>query len=106
MLGGALLAVVMGVSGFTYASQSSDDDTPLTGDSLERASGAALDATGGGDVVDSELGDDGASYSVEVRLPDGSQVEVDLDENYVVIGQEVDDDSADATGDDDGQDDD
>jgi len=31
-------------------------------------------------------------HSVEVRLGDGSQVEVNLDENFNVIGQAADDD--------------
>ena len=39
----------------------------------------ALEHTGGGTVTESEIGDDGAAYSVEVRLADGSQVEVNLE---------------------------
>ena len=37
------------------------------------------------------MGDEGAAYGVEIRLGDGSQVEVNLDENCQVIGQEADD---------------
>ena len=37
-------------------------------------------------------GDDGAAYSVEVRLADGTQGEVNLDGNFDVIGQATDDD--------------
>ncbi|MDA0353605.1 MAG: hypothetical protein O3A10_15570 [Chloroflexi bacterium] len=48
-----------------------------------------------------EVGDDGAAYEVEVRLADGSQVEVALDEHFVVTGSELDDDSGDAAEDDD-----
>ena len=44
--------------------------------------------------TETETGDDGAAYSVEVELADGSQVEVNLDENFDVIGQESDDDGA------------
>jgi hypothetical protein len=40
------------------------------------------------------MGDDGAAYSVEVRLEDGGQVEVNLDERFTVIGQANDDDGA------------
>ncbi len=48
--------------------------------------------TGGGTVTETETGDDGAVYSVEIELDDGRQVEVNLDENFDVIGQETDDD--------------
>lgn len=70
-----------------------DDDEPLTGSALEQATAAALASTGGGEVVGSEAGDDeGAIYEVEVLLPDGSQVEVQLDESFGVIATDADDD--------------
>jgi hypothetical protein len=43
-------------------------------------------------VIETEVGDDGAAYGVEVRRADGSVVEVELDENFAVIGQEADED--------------
>jgi hypothetical protein len=43
-------------------------------------------------VLETEAGDDGAAYGVEVRLPDGRQVEVTLDQSLKVVGQEPDDD--------------
>ncbi len=88
--GGAVaLALVGGGAGFAAAS--SGDDEPLAGPALEQASAAALEHTGGGTVVDSEIGDDGAAYSVEVRRADGSVVEVSLDARFRVIGEEADD---------------
>jgi hypothetical protein len=54
--------------------------------------------------VETEVGDDGAAYGVEVRKSDGSVVEVNLDEEFNVIGSERDDDEAneaDEAGDDD-----
>jgi hypothetical protein len=72
-----------------------DDDKPLTGSTLEKARAAALEHSGGGTVVETEAGDDGAAYGVEVRLDDGTVVEVNLDENFDVIGQETDDDGPD-----------
>ena len=45
-----------------------------------------------GPVTETEIGDDGAAYGVEVRLSDGRQVEVNLDRDYHVVGQETDDD--------------
>ena len=76
-------------AGFAVAA-GGDDERPLTGTSLEKATAAALAHTGGGTVT--EVGDDGAAYGVEIRLADGRQVEVNLDESFVVIGQENDDD--------------
>lgn len=69
-----------------------DSDTPLSGADLDQAVAAALAHTGGGDVTETELGDDGAAYGVEIRLADGSQVEVNLDVEFNVIGSEGDDD--------------
>lgn len=96
------LTVVGGGTGIAIATGSSDD-APITGSALDEATTAALAETGGGTVIETEVGDDGAAYSVEVRLDDGSQVEVNLDENFVVIGQAGDDDG---TGQDAGQDED
>jgi hypothetical protein len=69
-------------------------EKPLTGSALDKASAAALEHTGGGTVTETEAGDDGAAFGVEIRLDDGSQVEVSLDENFKVIGQAADDDGA------------
>ena len=91
---GVAVAVVLvgGGTGAALAATSGDDEEPLTGSTLERAVDAALEETGGGTVVETEAGDDGAAYSVEVRLDDGSEVEVNLDEDFTVIGHETDDD--------------
>jgi len=91
--GGAVaLAVIGGSAGFAVAS--SGDDEPLTGSALEQATAAALERTGGGTVVETEVGDGGAAYGVEVRLDDGSVVEVSLDASFQVIGQDADDDGS------------
>ena len=73
-----------------------DSETPITGDALARASAAALEFTGGGRVTGTEVGDEESLYEVEVTLPDGTQVDVQLDENFAVVGSE-----ADGTGDED-----
>jgi len=67
-------------------------DAPLTGSDLDRAVAAALAHTGGGTVTDSEVGDDGAAYAVEIVRPDGHQVEVELDAGFTVVGDALDDD--------------
>jgi uncharacterized membrane protein YkoI len=92
----AALAVLVGAvsAGIAIAAGAGGDDQPLTGSTLAKATAAALASTGGGTVVESEVGDDGAAYEVEVRLADGSQVEVQLDSSFDVIGSEADDDGA------------
>ncbi len=97
------LAVIGGGAGVVVATTVGDDDQPITGPALDKAIEAALAHTGGGTVTETEVGDAGAAYGVEVRLDDGSPVEVNLDENFNVIGQEADDDGA---GDQDGANDD
>lgn len=67
-----------------------DNDAPITGPALERASQAALDHTGEGRVTDTEVGDEEGFYEVEVTLEDGGQVDVHLDEDFTVIGDEAD----------------
>lgn len=89
----ALVVAAVAVStGFAIAAASGDDDKPLTGATLDRATAAALQHVGGGTVTETEAGDDGAAYSVEIRRKDGTQVEVNLDESFRVIGTERDDD--------------
>lgn len=88
---GALALLLAGGGAGAAVAAGGDDDRPLTGETLQRASAAALQATGGGTVIETESGDDGAAYGVEVRLPDGREVEVNLDEAFAVIGQEPDD---------------
>lgn len=85
------LAVAM-VGGIAAAASDGDADQELTGTTRDRAVAAALAATGGGTVLETEAGDDGAAYTVEVRTPDGSVVEVQLDAGFTVTGAVADDD--------------
>ena len=93
--GGLALALVGGGAGVAIATGAGDKDRPLTGSTLHRARAAALKFTGGGTVTETEAGDDGAAYGVEVRLDDGRVVEVRLDANFQVLGHEADDDGSD-----------
>jgi hypothetical protein len=96
-IGGGALAVALIGGGTGVAIAKGGDDRRLTGSALEKATAAALQRTGGGTVIETEAGDDGAAYGVEIRLDDGRMVEIGLDANFQVIGQESDDDgSADA----------
>ncbi len=72
-----------GASGQPGASVDKDD---LVGDELSQASEAAIKAAGGGTVVDAERSDDADHrFEVEVRLEDGTEVDVDLDESFGVV---------------------
>jgi uncharacterized membrane protein YkoI len=68
------------------------DERAISGTALERASAAALDHTGGGRVTETETGDEESYYEVEVTRDDGSQVDVQLDRDFEVVGSEGDDD--------------
>ena len=98
----AAAATVIAVSAGVGIAVTGGDDQPLTAQIRERAVAAALAHTGGGEVTETELGDGSAAYEVEVVLPDGSQVEVQLDERFSVIGSEADDDGPGEAEDDDG----
>lgn len=101
----ATIAVLGAIAGTGYAIANGGDEEPLTGDTYDRAVAAALAVYPDGEVTETEIGDDGAAYEVELRLPDGSQVEVQLDDGFKVLGSEPDDDGANGA-DDDGADDD
>ena len=94
-------ALAIGGAAATISVATGSDDQPLEGSDLERATAAALSHTGEGTVVDSELGDGGAAYEVEVRLADGNVVEVQLDHLFEVSGSAADDDSGETSTDDD-----
>ena len=89
LLAAAGLAVAV-TGAVAAAATDGDTDQELTGSTRHRAVAAALATTGGGTVLETEAGDDGA-YGVEVRRSDGRQV--DLDKAFKVITQEPDDDT-------------
>ena len=95
LMGGALAIVVVGAGTGLAIANTGDDDQPLTGSALDQATAAALEHTGGGTVIETEVGDDGAVFGVEIRLDGGRVVEVSLDGSFNVIGDEADDDGAD-----------
>ncbi len=94
-----LLIVGLSIVGLTAAGTgvalSNDDDdhtdTPITGLALEQASRAALSHIGEGTVSETEIDDEESKYEVEVTLNDGTQVDVQLDEEFNVVGTEADD---------------
>ena len=95
IIGGLLVAVLIvgGSAGGLAIATGGDDQAPITGAALEQASEAALAHTGEGRVTETEVGDEESYYEVEVTLDDGSQVDVQLDENFNVVSDEADDES-------------
>jgi uncharacterized membrane protein YkoI len=87
-------AVVIAAAGATAAAAAAggDDDATdraITGGALDRAKAAALADTPGR-VTETEVGDEESYYEVEVTRPDGSQVDVQLDRDFRVVGSEAD----------------
>jgi uncharacterized membrane protein YkoI len=92
----AAAAIVAGGTGAGIAAANGDDDNeaPITGQALDKASAAALEQTGEGRVTETEVGDEESYYEVEVTLDDGSQVDVQLDRDFNVVGGEADSEDA------------
>jgi uncharacterized membrane protein YkoI len=87
------MLVALGGAGIAYAN-GGDSEEQLTGPEAEKAKSAAIAAVGGGTVTEVER-DDGngtGAFEVEVTREDGSQLEVHLDGDYNVVGQEADED--------------
>jgi len=79
--------VVIGGSGAALAGSDDDaTDRPIEGTALQQASDAALAETGGGTVTETEVGDEESLYEVEVTLDNGDQVDVQLDQDFQVVG--------------------
>ena len=98
-VGAAAVAVGTGIA----AAQPDDGEgTPITGEALTKASQAALTFTGGGTVTGTEVGDEESYYEVEVTKADGSQVDVQLNDNFLVVGSKTDPPGADTEPDGDG----
>ena len=98
-LKGAIIGIAaiaaLGVGGVAIAGAAGvgDDngsDKAITGSALDQASAAALKATGGGKVTQTEVNDEESYYEVEVTRADGSQVDVQLDRGFHLVGQKVD----------------
>jgi hypothetical protein len=85
--GAGVAAAAAGPGGTTG---SGDDEPALAGDTLARASAAALQAAGrygsGGTVTEAEGPGEHPGYEVEVTLADGTEVEVRLDSSFAVVG--------------------
>ena len=93
----ALVLAAAAIGGGVAVAAGADDDAteqPITGAALDRATAAALAHAGGGRVTGTEVGDEESLYEVEVTLADGSQVDVQLDRSFAVVGSERDQDES------------
>src|SRR5687767_11219193 len=89
---GAIAAA--GVGGAIAVQAGGDSERPIYGDALAKAKAAALEHVGEGRVTDTEEGDEESYYEVEVTKEDGTQVDVQLDEDFNVVGSESDNDES------------
>ena len=86
-IAGAAVLLAATVAGGARAVASGDDgDANVTGRQAERATAAALQATGGGHANAVERdSENGATWEVEVTKPNGDTVDVRLDESYHLV---------------------
>ena len=99
----AAAVVALGIGGVVWTSGANAN---VQGSERDRIASAATQAVGG-TAVDVETSDDrGEAYEVEVRLDDGTEVDVSLDKDLTVVSKETEgrDDSSDASEDDDSND--
>ena len=96
--GAATVALAAGGAAIATAGSGGDSEQPIAGPELAKAEAAALEHTGGGSVTDTEVGDEESLYEVEVTLDDGSQVDVQLDRQFNVVGDETESGEGDEAG--------
>jgi hypothetical protein len=88
VVGASALVLAAAGAGVAVATGGDDSEAPISGDALDQASAAALEHTGGGQVTETETGDEQSYYEVEVVRDDGSMVSVQLDRDFNVVGEE------------------
>jgi hypothetical protein len=94
MAAAVAMLVALGVGAGIATAAGGDSGEQLTGPDAKNAKSAAIAAVGGGTVTEVER-DDGngtGAFEVEVKREDGTQVEVHLDGDYKVVGQQADED--------------
>ena len=87
MLTGAVALALAGAVGTTAAVAGGDDgEGTVTGPEARQATEAALEVTGGGTAASVERDtENGATWEVEVARPDGTTVDVRLDERFRLV---------------------
>ncbi len=94
LVAAAVAMLLLVGAGVAYAT-GGDSSAQQTGDNIEKAKSAALDHTNGGNVTETEVGDEEGYYEIEVTSDDGSQADVHLDRDFNVIGTSADNESPD-----------
>lgn len=92
---GAAALPALAQSGASNENDGKEVDVPISGPNLEKATTAALDYLGEGRVTETEIEDEESYYEVEVTLDNGDQVDVQLNEQFEVVGSENDGSGAD-----------
>ncbi len=86
------MLVALGGAGIAYAAGGDDSEEQVRGPDAQKAKSAAVAAVGGGTVTEIERDDGDGTGVFEVERDDGSQVEVHLDGDLKVVGQQADED--------------
>jgi hypothetical protein len=86
----SVLAAGAAAAGIAVAGGGDDNEAPIKGSALDKASAAALEATDEGTVTETEAGDEESYYEVEVTLDDGTQTDVQVNRQFEVVGSEDD----------------
>jgi|1186.fasta_scaffold09262_2 hypothetical protein len=98
IVGGSVLALAAGGAGTAIAT-SNDGEGGATGPQADQATAAALKITHGGHANSVERdSENGATWEVEVTKPDGSTVDVRLDQSYQLVVVEGDSENSGDTG--------
>ena len=83
----AITVTAVGAGAWTAIAQTDD----VRGSERDQVVAAVADAVTDGQVTDVEASDDpGEAYDVEVRMPDGSEVDLALDQDLAVVSREDD----------------
>lgn len=88
-------AAAIAFGGVAAASSGDDGDATVSGPNADKATAAALKATGGGTANSVERdSENGATWEVEVTKADGTTVDVRLDADFQVVVIEGDSESS------------
>jgi hypothetical protein len=91
-------ALALGGAAWAIAGGGDDDGPGATGPGADKAKAAALAHLGGGTANAVEQDDEESAWEVEVTKPGGGTVDVQLDENFKVVGVDGDSENEDETG--------
>jgi hypothetical protein len=92
-------ALALGGAAWAIAGGGGDDDAPgATGPDADKAKAAALAHLGGGTANEVERESEDSAWEVEVAKSGGGTVDVQLDENFDVVGVEDDSKNEDESG--------